>query len=65
MLKGGQGVCESETHYAPLKGSVAHAEGGFPSITYLYADQMVGMSEIKFGKNLDLVLTVEEVRGVG
>ena len=30
----------------PLKGSIAHAEGSFPFVTFMYVDQMVGMSEV-------------------
>ena len=59
------GVGESEGHHTPLKGPISGLEGGFPFITFVDLNEVVGMSEINFGEYPSLSRTVEEVSHSG
>ena len=64
-LKGGGSIGKSKQNYQPFKGAVASAKGGFPFIAIRYANQMVGMMEVDFGKNISLLQGIEEVQNQG
>ena len=58
-------VGESEGYHTPLKGSVSGLEGGFPFVTFMDSNEMLGMLEINFGEYPSLLRTVKEVSHLG
>ena len=59
-LKSGGPIGKSEWNNQPFKGAVMSVEGGFPFITISYANQMVGMVQVDFGKYMSLLWGIEE-----
>ena len=57
-LKGGWRIGESERHYTPFKGAIASSECGFPFVTFVDLDKMVGMSEVDVGEQSCFMQTV-------
>jgi hypothetical protein len=57
-LEGRGSVGKPERHYAPLKGSVSCAEGGFPFISVGDPDKVVRVPEIYFGVDARVAGTV-------
>ena len=55
-------ICQAKGHDIPLKGTIPHAERGFPFITFCNADQVVHMVEINLRVDLGLARGIEEVR---
>ena len=60
-LKSRGSICQAEGHDIPLKGTIPHAERGFPFITFCNADQVVCVAEINLRVDLGLARGIEEV----
>ena len=64
-LKSGGGVGKSERHNTPLKRTIASAEHGFPLVTFMDPDKMIGMPEVDFGEVTSFLQTIQEIRDSG
>ena len=62
VLKSCQCVSQTEGHNTPFKRAVAGAKGGFPFITFMDLNKVVGMLQVNFGIHGGLSLAVKEIR---
>lgn len=61
MLESSGSIDETEGHNQPLKRTIAHAEHGFPFITFADADKVVSMVEVNLGIDLGTARRVKKV----
>jgi len=64
-LKGSWRIGESDRHYTPFKGAIASSECGFPFVTFMDLDKMVGVPEVNVGEQSCFTWTVQEIRDPG